>query len=808
QAIDQAYAKNVQNDDIRMMYVVKERANPKHPLHQFGMGNSKTLAKVSQQTLINWYQKHYSSNLMRLIVYSRLPLDELTLAVVEDFSGIVNKNIQPLASIKEPISQIKEKEMVYIEPVKNIRTITLLWNLPEKFASALDEQPESYVCYILGNEGEKSLLAELKKMHLADALGCGSFKYGPGNQVFFLDIELTEEGIKSVDVVIKKAFSAIDALKKSNFPRHIFDEVSKTARMKYRYKTRENLFETIMKDAMKVPYEKMETYPEHSKITQTFDPKLIEELVNFLTPENAEFYLVAPSALTGIAPTKEEKWIGAKYSVKPILPLVIKEWSQAEAVPEIGLPEKNPFIPQNLGSSSLSAIQDGDTIIIPVPELLLDSEKGKIYFAKDSTFGTPDGYLFFEIKTPEIRSGNAASTVFADLYVKALKDLLNKFSYPATTAGLNYEIQRTDNGISIMLDGFGENAPLLFQGIVNQLSFKNISKEKFEIFKEALFREYQNAYKSSPIKAAIDTMKSALYKHYTPEKEKEKAIEQLTYEAFQAKLFNLFKQSYIEGMIFGNIEKQEAVQIKEMLLNALPGKPYLSANQLKREVIVLPDHEGPFYLQRKVDVQGNALILLVEGSGFSLSERAAQQILMQAMSSPFFSTLRTKQQTGYLVDSTDQEIEKQLFNLFVIQSNTHDPKSLLERVELFIEGYMQELGQTNITEENFELLKESIVHTLENSYNNSKSMGELLKNLAFKYDGDFDWMNKRIHAFHTLSYEQFLNLSRDFFSKGNKRRLGILIDGLIPEENSLHYIKVQTLKQLRKLSSYSNGKML
>lgn len=807
-AIDQEYAKNVQNDDIRMMYIVKERSNPNHPLHEFGMGNSQTLSQVSQKTLINWYDTHYSANLMRLIVYSKLPLEELKTLVVENFSGIINKNISPLAPLKEPISQKGEKELVYIEPVKNLRSITLLWNLPEKFADALSEHPDAYVCYVLGNEGEKSLLAELKKMHLAEALGCGSFKYGPGNQVFFIDIELTEEGIKSVDNVIKMVFQAIDALKNSKIPRYIFDEVVQTARIKYRYKARENIFETIMKDAMKVPYEKMETFPEHSKIAQIFDQNLIHDLLNFLTPENGEFYLVAPSLLTGVTPNLQEKWLGGKYAVRPIPLATLKMWNDAKAITDISLPEPNHFIPKKLSSLKLPIAQNSEKITISKPETLLDSERGKIYFSEDLVFGTPDSFLFFEIKTPEIQSGNAASTVFADLYVKALKDSLNKFSYPATLAGLNYDIQRTDNGISIMVEGFSENAPLLFDGIVNQLQMKNISKEKFAIFKESLFREYENAYKSSPIKAAIDTMKSALYKNYTPEKEKEQSIENLTYEGFQEKLLTLFKQSYIEGMIFGNLEKNDAVQIKETVMRALPNNPYKKIDQLKREVIVLPEKEGPFYLEKKVDVHGNAIILLVEGKGFSLKERAAQQILMQGMASPFFSTLRTKQQTGYLVDSADQEVEKNLFNLFIIQSNTHDPYSLLERIELFIEGYMQEIGQTNITEENFALLKESIVHTLKNSYNNTKSMGELLKNLAFKYDGDFNWMDKRIQAFYELSYDEFLDFSRQFFSKNNKRRLGILIDGLIPEENSLHYIKVQTLNQLRTLSTYSDGKML
>lgn len=805
-AIDQEYAKNVQDDMIRTIYVMKEISNPKHPYHQFGMGNKEALSNVSQKTLIDWYEKNYSANLMRLMVYSNLPLDELKNLVVQDFSGIRNKEIIALKTPKEPIRIDDGTPKIYtIEPVKHLKNLVLAWNLPEKFANSLETQPETYVCHVLGDEGEKSLLQDLKDNKLAESLGCTSFKIGPGNQIFFIDIDLTDEGLKSVDKVIEKVFQTIALLKQSTIPPYIFEEVQQIGKIKYQFQTRSHLFETIMKEAMKLPFENLETFPVHSMIVQKFDPSLIRELIDFLTPENTDYFLIAPSKLTGIKPTKEEKWLHVQYGTMPISESTFKEWKQAKPSSEIDLPLRNHFIPKNLSLFQKIEEKKSDHIQIPKPKQILNSEEGSVYFATDTLYGVPEIYFYFEIKTPEIQSGHAISVVLADLYIKTLKDNLSQFSYPAQIAGLQYDISRTDNGIGITISGYNDNSALLLEKIANELLSVSISEEKFAIFKESLYREYENAYKSSPLKAASDTLKSALYKYNTNEIQKEVAIKSVTYEMFKNKIPTLFQKRYIEGLIYGNIIEQQANDIISTLLKALPGKNYPKSEQQKKEVLVLPADKGPFYIEKQVNVQGNAIILVVEEADYSDKKRAAQQILMQAMSSPFFSDLRTKQQTGYLVDSSDQEIEKHLFNLFVIQSNTHDVHALLSRIELFIESYMQELGQSNLTLENFNTIKESLIHNLEHTYNNTASMGELLKNLAFKYDGDFEWIAKRIKAFHELSYEEFLNIANQMFKKSNKRRLAIMIDGLIPKDSSLQYIKLQTMKELRKLSHYSSG---
>jgi insulysin len=201
-------------------------------------------------------------------------------------------------------------------------------------------------------------------------------------------------------------------------------------------------------------------------------------------------------------------------------------------------------------------------------------------------------------------------------------------------------------------------------------------------------------------------------------------------------------------------------------------------------------------------VQGNATILAIEAVPFSFKARAAQEILMQTMKSPFFTNLRTKQQTGYLVMSRADEIERHLFNIFAIQSNTHDGRDLLARFELFIETFLQEMGNEELTEEHFNSVKQSILTNLKQPPKSLSEMGSTLSHLAFHYDGDFKWPDKRIAGLEALTYEEFIEITIETMSKINNRRLAVIFTGVIPEDTSIQYRKIPSIAQIRKMNTY------
>ena len=801
QAIDQEYAKNIQTDEIRLVQVLKELSVPTHPYHNFSMGNSKTLSSVAQETLKAWYHEHYSANLMRLIIVSPLSLDKLKEWVVQDFGDIPNHN-ETQQHLQLPLfNKDLSGKIVYIEPIKNKRTLTFVWDLPSQFASMLETQPDAIVSHLLGHESEGTLLSELKKEKLAEAIRCGSDHAGPGNLVLFLQIDLTDEGVKQVDQVVLRCFQTIAFYKKQGIPESVFTELQRILSLEYQYQPRESASNRALELAMKIPYEKMNSFPEYTYVIQRFDPAAVSTLLDYLTPQNSIIMLMAPEKITDVKPENNERWISVPYTVKPVPAIVWNSWIAAEPYTGIEIPSQNRYLPTNVNLLPLPAGIEAEKTILPKPEEVLQNEKGVFYFAQDTRFNSPKVCWMFQIKTPAINQGNIQSVVLGDLYERWITEALSSESYPAIVAGLNYEIKRSENGLTIQIDGYSENAALLLDTILKKFLEAIPTKESYATVRTSLMNKYQDAAMNSPYEQAMESAQSVLYKYYFTDDQKAVTLRRMSFEKFQQFTSRLFDNVFIEGMFYGNMNKQQARSIADNMSDTFTGDSYPKGDQLKQQTIILPKSEGPFYVEQKITAQGNTTLLAIETPDYTFKNRGAQQILMQGMSDAFFAELRTKQQTGYLVFSAPLELEKRLFNLFLVQSNTHDVRDLLARFELFLEGYLQEI-RDEISEERFENIRLSIIQTMESSATNTKSMTELLNMLAFKYDADFSWVDQRVEALKTLTYEEFLTIASEMIGRTNRQRFALLMQGTNTNEQLLHYKQLPTLQRLRAISTY------
>lgn len=798
QAIDQEYAKNLENDDIRAYYIHKELVNPGHPNGAFSMGNRESLKKVSQETLKKWHETHYSGNRMRVEVISSLPMDELKKMVIEDFSGIPNSNIAPFIPSIPAISDASKGHMIYIDPIKNIRRLVITWELPFKFASMRETKPELMACYILGHEGKNSLLAQLKKEKLVESLQCGSDKLGGDSLFMIIQMDLTDAGVKNADLVVMRTFEAIANIRKNGIPEYLAEELKTMSKLNYQFQPRKEAFENIMREAMQLPNEDMDTYPEQTLVFQKYDPAATAELIQYMTPENAIFELMAPKSLTGINFDSKEKWLGVSYTIKPIPQETLKSWKNASPTANIGFPEANPYLPLNIELISKAA--ENATFTFPTPSLLLDNDHGQIYFAQDIFYSVPKINWTFEIKTPAIDPTNIESTVLADIFVKHVNETLSSYTFPASIGGLNFSVQQTHNGLSINIDGYSDKAKALFQDLLLALKEFKPHQQKFKTYKESLLRDYQNDSLESPLSQAFETLQSVLHKDFFTGRDKAAAIKKITFDQFQDFNKRLFEKTYVEGLMYGNMDSQEAQAVTSYLIATLNSQPYPKRDQKKEEIIVLAKDQGPFYIETKSKVQGNAAVLTIGMDPFSFKERAAQQVLMQSIKEPFFTTLRTKQQTGYIVYSMANELEMHLFDIFAVQSNTHEGRDLLARFELFIEGFLQELSKSEVTKERFESIKQALITTLRQPPQSSTEMAALLFKMAFTYNSDFKWIEKRIKSLEELTYDEFVKSAHEVLGKENKRRIAIIFTGAT--DINLKYKRINGAGQLKNQSTY------
>lgn len=801
-AIDQEFNQGFNSDSTREYFVLKHLSNPAHPLHKFHTGNSTSLSKATTETLANWFKTHYSSERMRLYIISALPLEDLQKLVVEDFHSIPNRALELPSFGFSLLGNDLKGSLVRTESKNNAYYLSIFWELPENIFQMLDRKPDDLLCYVIGHEGKESLLAQLKREDLAEELGCGSMELSSTTALFEIKIELTQKGFEQFQTVAERVFQTIERLKQTPFPQSIFDEYSALLKQRYQFQQREKPYDWALKQSAWLAKEDLTTYPELSTTLRKFDPKAIEELLRHLTPNQAAFFLSAPLASHKEPLNSKEPWMQIAYSKTALPKELLETWGKVSLHPAIQMLEPNPFIAKDLEEIK-SEKKLSDYPYISSPEILLDSDGIRFYYAEDPFYQVPRTFIRFLIQSPTIQDSRPQSVVLTDLYIKALEDHLRDMIYNAKMADLNVYLERTQGGIQISLEGFSTSIEKFFSPFLKELTHYCPSESKFLLLQEAEKREYENLAREMPVKQAFDYFKAAIYQDYVLNSQKRAAIGKVTYDTYLKFCKNILKETFLKGLITGSFSKEKALLLTQELDSVLHPTAHSRGYGTTPEVNSLPDATGPYLATYPIKAQGNAALLFIQVDGFSPQLRNMQQILSAVLGEAFFNELRTKQQTGYIVSSDGLDFQRLLFNFFAVQSTAYTPQDLLWRFEQFLENYLRNLENAEVGKERFADLKKSIEVSLKEPPPTLSLYGEQQFKFAFEIQ-DFDWIRKRLEALKSLTYDQWIAAAKKFLSRQNKRRLAILLESQNSKEAAFDYTplkKIDCLKNLPKKKS-------
>ena len=196
-AVHSEYQMKIKDDARRIREVRKETSNQAHPASQFSVGNLDTLADREDSKLVDdlkaQYKKYYSASRMALSVVGKEDLDTLEAWVREKFSAVPTNGSISQPETVEPYLEEQLAVRIDIEPMKDVRTLTLNFPVPSSLAH-YKEKPLTFISHILGNEGEGSLFSYLKQQGLIESLG--AYHYGPDDfELFTVSMNLTKKGL-------------------------------------------------------------------------------------------------------------------------------------------------------------------------------------------------------------------------------------------------------------------------------------------------------------------------------------------------------------------------------------------------------------------------------------------------------------------------------------------------------------------------------------------------------------------------------------------------------------------------------------
>lgn len=420
-----------------------------------------------------------------------------------------------------------------------------------------------------------------------------------------------------------------------------------------------------------------------------------------------------------------------------------------------------------------------------IPTLIQDDGFGKIFYKDDQQYQTPEIAHIFRIQTPLI-DGSAKAKAFCDLYIKAASDQLFPVVSAATMAGSKVTIQEDNLSLLISINGYSNQSSQLVDEIFNGIKKVHPTREQFQIYKHSIASNYENAAKELPILQSFELLSNIIFNNAPMSEAKLEALEKLTYEDFLEFNHQLLKKAYFEGLLYGNLTETDAKQLWTTIKGKLKSSPYPKEEHKNREILILPQGQGPYMVTQATHMQGNAAVLLIEQGPYSFEKRASQQILGKVLKDGFFDTLRTKQQTAYIARAWEKEEERQLLQFFAVQSSSHKPSELIARFELFIENFLKQFS-TKFPYERFETVRSMAIHTLQMPPENLAFMSTRLFLLGFEYDADFQLIEKRISSLRTLTYGEMQEAANEFLSRHNTRRIAILTEGVTPKDREFDY---------------------
>jgi secreted Zn-dependent insulinase-like peptidase len=266
----------------------------------------------------------------------------------------------------------------------------------------------------------------------------------------------------------------------------------------------------------------------------------------------------------------------------------------------------------------------------------------------------------------------------AQLYQRLVNDASNQLAYPAWLAGLSYRLSLAPQGFQLIISGYSDKQAALLDAVIENLTDVPIDAAKFELYQAELVREWRNFAQERPVTQTYSALWFLLLSSSWPPEALASALENAKPEdlaAWRSKRLDVFD---VTGLAHGNVDAAAIDDIADLIREHLPQQGFgLSQPQVRTVAESLK-------LAVPVDHPDAAMILHVQDPDTSYEARARSVMAAHLLSEPYFTSLRTEQQLGYVVDITARALRRRGAITFLIQSPVASPAQLEAATRQFV----------------------------------------------------------------------------------------------------------------------------
>jgi insulysin len=554
--------------------------------------------------------------------------------------------------------------------------------------------------------------------------------------------------------------SYIDLMRKSDRPDYIFNELKAMSNLEEIYSNKGEGMWRATELANEVLMYPIEDAGRINYIYDNKNSKDYNDLLSHIKPQNMLVYLTAK----GVKVDKTEHFYQTKYSYSEDLSF-FEELKTSELISDFHLPNSNPFIPKK---ASVPGREYKEKVY---PELVNEGKGLKLYFGQDHQFLRPKGVISLKVLLPKDKM-NLEHRVFSRFYTACVNESLNEISYPAKEAGLNYGIKEGYEGIYIDVSGYTESSIILFETVLNQIINFSISDEQFDAIKDKILRNYNN-FPLSDAHQQTREISPEIYNNIKFSWEESLVVaEKTTLENIKKYSKSLYEKTFVEAMVYGDFEKDQAEKVVEMFNNKTGTVGIEREETFELKHLQLEESEDIQYIDNLL-VNNSCFFRQYEIGEDSPKTRAMSMVIDKVLQQPFYTEMRTNQQLGYIVWSYTRNIKNRYFLNFLIQSGVYDGGELDKRADKFIYS-SAENEIVKLDENTFKQIIDSCIEELEKKPMSILEKATKLKTAIFEYDINYFRDEETVDALNQINKENLLSVFNEVVSPKSRKMINVV----------------------------------
>lgn len=749
-----------------------------HPANRFLIGNLETLGDKENSNLhketVEFYNKYYSANIMKVALISNTPLDEMEKLAKQHFSSIKDKNIEkPQVKQRINFAELGGKK-IYYKPNQDLKQLKLDFTIKNN-QDQFKFKPNAFVSYLLGSEMPGTPAQQLKALGWISSLNASGTPNHYGNYgEMSITLNLTDLGMQNRDEIVAIIMQYIDLVKEKGVDEKYYKEIKTSLDNEFRFLQKIDEFSYAAQLV-----NSMQDYPLNYSINAPyyfgqFNAKAVDDVLSQLTPDTLRVWYTSKNEKV----EQKQHFYAGEYRIEDLTESEITTWKKPTQV-ALTLPKVNRLLPENFDLKTTGMKQS-------TAELKVEKNGVKVWHYPSQLFAEqPKGILKIDLNAGEANADietQVSLALWSDLYNLQQSLLQNE----ASVAGISTRAT-SSKGMSLLLNGFTDKQNLLLSEMLSDL-IPEVTETNFVQAKDRFIRGINNAQKQFTISQLFPALQNLTQANNFEDDALIEAAQKLNVTSFKAHLEKLLSANQPRVFAFGNYNQGDLENVAEVISKTL-GSDHTQTSFAKTKTIA-PLPQQVLSYQKDTAAADNGLLDIHVHRKAGFKQKAIASVLAKHFSHEAYNQLRTEEQLAYAVGALYYPVDDYASIGLYIQSPVMDLIQAQKRFDDFKVEYKAKLDA--LTPEQFTAIKQGVLVGLTQAPKNMYEEVSPIFSDWSKENWNYDSKQQMISEVQNVTLTDIKKFYNETLANPKASRINIQLRGANYQDKPFAELKGQT----------------